>query len=731
MVYFRGYFVIQQRFASLLFSRPFDTLYTYLIPDQIEALKQGDFVKAPLGRGQEIGIVWEISDQKPDIAKLKPILEKLDLPALDASLRQIIDWVSHYYLCPKGLALKLAIPSKEALTYAPQETLYSLKGQFESLKKTKEREKLIAFLSKNPDQNLTTILEKTGISRSVFNGALNLGMLESKEIKKSFLEELSYTYSPPLLSKSQHDAAHFLKEQTQKQCYSSILLDGVTGSGKTEVYFEAIAEALRLQKQSLILMPEIALTSQWLHRFEKRFGEKPILWHSSLTPKTRREHWLSCLEGKAKIVVGARSALFLPLSKLGLIIVDEEHETSYKQEEGVKYHARDTSIMRAKFAQCPIILASATPSLETLHNVETKGYHHLKLPNRFGNATFPEVTIIDLKQKALAKQNWISDQLLLALKTNIERKEQSLLYLNRRGYAPLKLCCKCGYRVKCRQCSTWLVEHSKKQVLICHYCGYQEQIPHLCPECQNQDSFISCGPGVERIAEEVYKHFPDAKVAIMSSDHTSKWSEIESIVKRLEEGEIDILIGTQMVTKGYHFPKLTLVGIIDGDNGLSGSDPRIAERTYQLLHQVGGRAGRADLKGRVLIQTYVPEQPIMQALLSENRKDFLDEECSARENWDLPPYTRLVAILLEGRNQKEVLEIAQHIALNAPPIEGIEILGPVEAPLPFIRGKYRMRILLKIKQNVSAQKYMKVLKDYFPKKSSTNIEIDIDPFQFL
>lgn len=720
-----------QLYASLLFPRPFNALYSYIVPASIPELTCGDFVLAPLGRGQEIGIVWEMTQEKPQFPHLKSLSTKFDLPPLCPALRHLIDWGAFYYFFPKGLVLKLALPIKEAITYAPKDVFYKINPDIIPDKLTKDRKILLDYIQENPGGTLSTILEATNISKAVFKGVFEKNWLQATEKNTVFLKDFSYSYLKPELSPLQEKAAHNLNQQVTDQKYQVTLLDGVTGSGKTEVYFEGIAKALEIGKQSLVLMPEIALTSQWLTRFKKRFGDDPILWHSGLTPKTRRENWRSCLEGKAKIVVGARSALFLPLSRLGFIIIDEEHEPSYKQEEGVKYHARDMAIMRAKFENCPIVLASATPSLETLHNVHIGRYHHLILPNRFGGASFPDVKIIDLRQAILPKGNWLSEPLLAELKKTLENKEQSLLYLNRRGYAPLTLCHKCGYRVKCRQCSTWLVEHRKKNTLICHYCGYQENIPHLCPECQNVDSFISCGPGVERISEEVHKHFPDARIAIMSSDHISKWSDIQNLVNALEKGDIDILIGTQMATKGYHFPHLTLVGIIDGDNGLAGGDPRIAERTYQLLHQVGGRAGRAHLKGKVLIQTYVPDQPLLQALIHEDRNAFVDAELESRENWGLPPFGRMVTFLFAGRNQNEVIEAAQEFAQKAPNVEGIEILGPVEAPLQFIKGRYRLRILLKIKQGISAQKYLNLAMDQFHLKNSITIDIDVDPFSFL
>lgn len=721
----------QQFYASLLFSRPFSVLYTYVVPATISHLRQGDFVLAPLGRGQEIGIVWAITDQKPNVENLKKITQRFPLPPFSLAMQKLIDWGADYYCFPKGLVLKLALPSKEAITYAPMDEFYTLKSDVDFCKLTSERQKIIDYLKTHKAQKLNDILEKANVSRAVFKGLFDKGWIEKKEQPQVFLKDVHYIYVPPFLSESQKEASIVLRKQVHESCYHVTLLDGVTGSGKTEVYYEAIAACLEEGKQALVLMPEIALTSQWLTRFEKRFGNAPTLWHSGLTPKTRRENWRACLEGKAKIVVGARSALFLPLSKVGLIIVDEEHEPSYKQEEGVKYHARDMAIMRAKFEQCPIILASATPSLETLYNVNKGRYQHLTLNDRFGGAAFPDVKIIDLTQVNLAKGFWLSELLLKEMKLNLERKEQTLLYLNRRGYAPLTLCQKCGYRVKCRQCSTWLVEHRKKQHLICHYCGYEETIPVICPECQNQHSFISCGPGVERVLEETQKHFPEANIAIMSSDHISKWSDIQTLVSKFEAREIDILIGTQMATKGYHFPYLTLVGVVDGDNGMAGGDPRIAERTYQLLHQVGGRAGRADLKGRVMIQTYVPEQPLIQALQKENRQAFVDVELKTREEWGLPPFGRMVAFLFSGRNQNEVIKIAQQFVQKAPIVEGIDVLGPVEAPLQFIKGCYRLRVLLKIKNGLSAQKYLHAWVGNFNIKSSVTIEIDVDPFNFL
>ena len=509
------------------------------------------------------------------------------------------------------------------------------------------------------------------------------------------------------------------------------LLDGVTGSGKTEVYFEIIAHALKQNTQVLVLLPEIILTTAWLQRFENRFGVQPALWHSSITPKTRRDTWEAVRSGNARVIVGARSALFLPFNNLGLIVVDEEHDASYKQEDGVLYNARDMAIVRAQQASCPIILASATPSLETYCNAMNKRYRYVHLPERFAGATLPEIEIVDMRQKTKGPVRFISKRLQDALQSKMSLGEQSLLFINRRGYAPLVLCRACGARLQCPHCSAWLTEHRRNGFVQCHHCGYTKHIPDCCPCCHEKDSLISCGPGVERVAEEVLTLFPSARIAEITSDTLTSPQIFEKLINQIHHGELDILIGTQMLAKGHHFPNLTLVGIIDADMGLSGGDLRAGERTFQLLNQVMGRAGRETKKGLALLQTYAPDNLILTTLKENNRNAFLNAEMTERQMLKMPPFGKLAGIILSGKNNAITYQTAKLLVQKAPFIKDVTILGPVVAPIAKLRDKYRYRILVQAAKSTKLQNLLQNWLNQVKIPSSVEIRIDIDPYSFF
>ncbi|MBQ3695505.1 MAG: primosomal protein N' [Alphaproteobacteria bacterium] len=509
------------------------------------------------------------------------------------------------------------------------------------------------------------------------------------------------------------------------------LLDGVTGSGKTEVYFEAIAHALQTNKQVLVLLPEIILTTAWLSRFEKRFGVAPALWHSSITPKTRRDTWEAVRSGTAQVVVGARSALFLPFKDLGLIVVDEEHDASFKQEDGVLYNARDMAIVRAYQAPCPIILASATPSLETYCNAVDGRYQHIHLPERFAGATLPEIELVDMRQKEKGPIKFISPQLKNALQEKMAAHEQSLLFINRRGYAPLVLCRSCGTRLQCPHCSAWLTEHKQAGIIQCHHCGYTQKRPTECPCCHEKETLVSCGPGVERVAEEVLSLFPKARIAEITSDTLNSPQQFEDLLNRIQNGMIDILIGTQMLAKGHHFPNLTLVGVIDADMGLAGGDLRAGERTFQLLNQVMGRAGREAKKGLALLQTYAPDNLILKALQENNRNAFLSEEMTARKLLKMPPYGKLVGLIISSKNNALAYQTAKTIAQKAPFIKGFEVLGPVVAPIAKLRDKHRYRLLIKSDKTLKIQNILQKWLNQVKIPSVVDVRIDIDPYSFF
>ena len=522
-----------------------------------------------------------------------------------------------------------------------------------------------------------------------------------------------------------------VRELCQQRGFSVTLLDGVTGSGKTEVYFEAIAKALEGSGQILVLLPEITLTGAWLGRFQARFGVKPAVWHSALTPKQRRDTWQAVLNGQARVVVGARSALFLPFQKLDLIVVDEEHDPSYKQEEGILYQARDMAVVRGKIADAPVILASATPSVETVCNVREGRYRHVILPERFSGAVFPEIRIADMRRRDKGSQTFISEELKRLIAEKYQAGEQSLLFLNRRGYAPLNLCRACGHRIQCPHCAGWLVEHRQKGRLMCHHCGYTRPIPTVCPACGEKDSLVSCGPGVERIQEEVQRFFPNARSVVITSETMADPERFTELTRQVLNNEVDILIGTQILAKGHNFPNLTLVGVIDADMGLAGGDLRAGERTFQLLHQVMGRAGRAQKQGLAILQSYNPDNLIIQALQKNDRSAFLNEEIETRRALSMPPFGRLAGLIVSAANQTEAYRVAGDLAKTAPADKGVTVLGPVPAPIPLLREKYRFRLLVRADKQVRLQNIIRhwLARQKIPAK--VDVRLDIDPYSFF
>lgn len=535
-------------------------------------------------------------------------------------------------------------------------------------------------------------------------------------------------YIPPQLTDAQSDAAKVLRQQVADKKFHVTLLDGVTGSGKTEVYFEAIDEALEAGKQVLVLLPEIALSVQWVSRFKERFGIEPYMWNSQRTPAQRRETWLDVLQGKAKLVVGARSALFLPYNNLALIVVDEEHDQSFKQDEGTHYHGRDMAVVRAKIESVPIVLVTATPSVETMYNVEEGKYECLKLPERFGGAGMPDVELVDMRAEYLKSGYFLSTKVREQITAAFERGVQSALFLNRRGYAPLTLCRKCGHRIQCPNCSAWMVQHLKSYNLQCHHCGINSPIPSDCPECHETGQLHACGPGVERLLEEVKELFPDAHAEILSSDGDVN---VEDVIARVMSGEVDILIGTQMIAKGHHFPNLEFVGIIDADLGLEGGDLRAMERTYQILHQVAGRAGREEQLGTVLVQTYMPENSALKALINHDRDAFLTNEMQQRKQHKMPPYYRLATVTLSGKLEKVVREKMEDLARIAPNSPDIDVLGPAPAQMSYLRNQYRYRLIVRMPSKMSIQHYLDAWLKPIKLPSSLTLRVDIDPYNFM
>jgi primosomal protein N' (replication factor Y) len=724
-----------QKRVSVMLPLPLAGAYDYRVDDDL-ALGDGDFVAVPLGSREVIGVVWGDASGDVDDAKLKPVAARLDTPPLPESLRKFVDWVSAYSLSPPGAVLRMTMSARGALEPPkPVRTYAATTSPLEQppdLRITPARKRVLDILAEGPPRTMPDLTREAGVGASVVKGLAAAGAISALDLPPGA------TFTPPdpdhpavELSAEQQAAASSLSQQVDAEAFAVTLLDGVTGSGKTEVYFEAIASALRLGRQALVLLPEIALTPQWFDRFARRFGTEPVVWHSDLSQSRRRLAWRAVATGEARVVVGARSALFLPLDELGVLIVDEEHEAAYKQADGVSYHARDMAIVRAQLIGCPIILATATPSLETRVNVARERYGRLVLPERFGVAKPPTVEAVDMRESGLKADEFISPALRAALLETLAAGEQTLLFLNRRGYAPLTLCRTCGHRFECPSCSAWLVEHRFRRQLQCHHCGYNAPVPKACPHCEAEDSLAVCGPGVERIEEEVAKIAPDARRGVMTSDTMRGPEAALELVRTIEAREIDILIGTQMVAKGHHFPHLTLVGIIDADLGLSGGDLRASERTYQVLHQVAGRAGRAERPGRVIVQTHQPEHPVMQAMISGDREAFMQLEEDSRAVGGWPPFGRLAAIIISSRDGAAADGVAAALARLAPTGAGIQVLGPAPAPLAMLRGQHRRRLLLKTARDQPVQPLLRAWLSQVTVPARARVRVDIDPYNFL
>src|SRR5437868_1188494 len=703
----------------------------YRVPEGM-TVEPGSIVIAPLGPRQLLGVAWEAdrlpTNEVPD-ARLRPLAGVVGVPPLAAPLRRLCEWTADYYLAPLGSVLRMVLPSSAALEGSRQLTEYRPTGMMPP-RLTPQREKALAALE-GRQGTIRELADHAGVSDGVLRGLVNAGALEAVAVDGD--RPLAYPdagHAPPELSDDQRDAAASLASAIGKG-FDPVLLDGVTGSGKTEVYFEAVAECLRQGKQALVLLPEIALTEPFLKRFEARFGCAPVAWHSGLRSSERRRAWRGIASGEAAVTVGARSALFLPYPNLGLIVVDEAHEPSLKQEDGVQYHARDTAVMRAKFEDVPVILSTATPPIERRHMVELGRYREVSLPHRFAGATLPQITAIDLTQDPPPRGRWLAPSLVAELQANLERGEQSLLFLNRHGFAPLTLCRHCGHRFQCPNCTAWMVEHRLMHRLACHHCGHVMPPPKACPECGEEDSLVPIGPGVERIADEVAELFPDARTAIVTSDPI--WSPLRAaeFVGAMEAGAIDVVIGTQLVTKGYHFPNLTLVGVVDADLGLAGCDLRAAERSFQQIQQVAGRAGRGDKPGRVLVQTHEPDAPVIAALVKGDAPGFYAAETDARREAAMPPFGRLAAIVVSAEDGSDADAIALRIGHAAPSVEGMAVFGPAPAPLAMLRGRHRQRLLVHARRSLDVQD---VIRDWLADidwSAKVRVSVDVDPYSFL
>lgn len=713
-----------------------DQTYDYLAPEGLEAAP-GAFVLVPFGSQTRIGIVWDQprGDGKPvDPAKLKPLTSIVDAPPLPEISLRFAEWVARYTLAPLGMVVRMMM-SADAAFDAPKLRFGVMHVQGATLppRMTPARQRAVEIASDGLVRAKADLAHLAACTTGVVDGLVTAGVLVEVAIPERSFPAPRPSHGQTGFTDDQARAVMSLQSAVDAAGYSVTLLDGVTGSGKTEVYFEGVARALQAGRQVLILLPEIALTSQFLQRFERRFGVPPVEWHSALPPAERGRIWKGVARGEVRCVVGARSALFLPYSDLGMIVVDEEHDQGFKQEDRVHYQGRDMAVVRGNLGKFPVILASATPSIESHVNAMTGRYRHAVLPGRFSGVDLPDVSVIDLKSEKLPPGKWLADRLVASVTETLGKGQQTLLFLNRRGYAPLTLCRACGHRLECPQCTAWLVEHRFKKKLTCHHCGFSLGLPEKCPKCAAEGSLTACGPGVERVEEEVRERFPDARVALLSSDLIPGLKEMREIIHGIEAREYDIIIGTQIVAKGHNFPGLALVGVVDGDLGLAhGADPRAAERTFQLLHQVTGRAGRMGFVGKGLVQTYSPDHPVMAAIVAGDREAFLNHEISTRQQGLLPPYGRLAAIIISARDKAVVESTAREIARRAPYSEMISVLGPVEAPIAIVRGRHRWRLLVKAPREVDLQGYLRAWAGNIPKLASdVRLTVDVDPYNFL
>ncbi|TGQ74885.1 MAG: primosomal protein N' [Mesorhizobium sp.] len=717
--------------APVLVPMPAERPYTYAVPAGMRVVP-GSIVRVPLGPRQVAGIVWDGTVEQVDARKLRPIEEVFDCPPIDRAMRRFVDWVAQYTLSPPGMVARMLLRAPEA--FDPEPWIEGLQRTTAVPNRmTDARARVLETAEGGLAWTRSGLAHAAGVSSTVIEGLKAQGVFETVMIPpRPVVVAPDPSYATPELMPDQSEAARLLRANVAAGAFNVALLDGVTGSGKTEVYFEAVAAALDQGSQVLILLPEIALTHAFLERFQRRFGAKPAEWHSDLPPKMRERVWRQVAEGGVRVVAGARSALFLPFKELGLIVVDEEHDPAYKQEDRVFYNARDMAVVRGHIGGFPVVLASATPSVESRVNASQGRYARAVLSARFAEAALPQLKAIDMRRAPPARGGFLSPVLIDHMRQTLEKKEQSLLFLNRRGYAPLTLCRVCGHRFGCPVCSAWLVEHRFRGQLVCHHCGHNERRPEACPECGTLDHLVACGPGVERIAEEVVAHFPEARTIVLSSDLLGGVRRLRLELEAIANGEADIVIGTQLVAKGHNFPNMTLVGVVDADLGLANGDPRAAERTFQLLSQVTGRAGRTGKKSLGLLQTFQPDHPVMRAIISGDAETFYEREISERERAALPPFGRLAGVIVSAVTRAEAEGHARGLRRAAPEASDLFVLGPAEAPLSLLGGRHRFRLLIQGERRADIQGFIRAMLANGPKqRGSVRVQVDIDPQSFL
>lgn len=719
--------------VGVLTTEPLGRVLDYRAPEG--GCGDGDFVEVPLGPRRVLGVVWGPGVGGWDPAKVRPVGRVLEARPMRAELRAFLARAAEYTLTPLPAMLRLATRTPGLGEPASVRRVYRLAGAVPN-SLTEARHRVVEALRGfgGAPVTLAELVEAAACGASVVKGLVKLGVVAEEDAPRDTPYPRLQAGKGVRLEGEQVAAGDALVAAVALGGYSATLLKGVTGSGKTEVYLEAVAECLRSRRQALVLLPEIALTAEFLTRVEARFGARPAEWHSGVTMTERRRLWKMAAEGEAGLVVGARSALFLPFQDLGLIVVDEEHDTSYKQEEGVLYNARDMAVLRAAIAGCAVVLASATPSLETWANVEAGKYQRLDLGSRFGAAEMPEMRAIDMRAERLPGDRWISATLAAKVDAVVGRGEQALLFLNRRGFAPVTLCRACGHQVGCDHCDARMVEHRFQKRLVCHQCGATKPVPLACPSCGVEGRMAAVGPGVERLAEEVAARFPEARVAVLSSDLFGSARALKEQIAAIAAGGADIIIGTQIVAKGHNFPLLTLVGVIDADLGLQGSDLRAAERTFQLMRQVAGRAGRtAERKGEAWLQTHQPEHPVIRAILGGDEEAFWRAEAAERRAAGVPPYGRMAGIILSSTDVAQVFDFGSELARRCDPLRriGAEVWGPAPAPIARVRGRHRVRLLVKAEKGAPLQAALAEWLAQFKLPRDLRLAVDIDPQSFL
>ncbi len=719
--------------VAVLTTQPLGGTLDYKAPEG--GCHLGAFVEVPLGPRKVPGIVWGAGLGGFDLRKARAIIRVLDVAPMRLEMQDFIRRAADYTLTPLPAMLRLATRAPGLGNPPSMQKIYR-PGHGRPDRITDARRRVLEVLETYGGLSFTLkeLADQAGVSTSVVKGLVAQGAVREEATPRDMpFARLDPDFARKELTEDQQSAARALTDGVRSAEYATTLLRGVTGSGKTEVYLEAVAEALRQGRQALVLLPEIALTAEFLTRFAARFGHPPAEWHSGVTMTERRRVWKMVGQGGAQVVVGARSALFLPFQNLGLIIVDEEHDTSYKQEDGVLYNARDMAVLRASICGAQVVLASATPSLETWANAEAGKYRRLELTSRFGEAVLPDIRPIDMRLEKLPATRWISPTLETAVRQRIAQGEQALLFINRRGYAPVTLCRACGHQIGCAQCDARMVEHRFQKRLVCHQCGETRPLPETCPSCQAEGKLAAVGPGVERLTEEAQTLFPEARIATLSSDLFGSARALKAQIEEIAGGGADIIIGTQLVAKGHNFPQLTLVGVIDADLGLQGSDLRAAERTFQLMRQVAGRAGRSARKGTALLQSFQPDHPVIRAILSGDEEGFWRAEAGERQQAGVPPFGRMAGIILSSPDMQDVFDLGNDLARLDAPLRriGAQVYGPAPAPIARIRGRHRVRLLVKAPKGVALQGAIAEWIAQVRPSAQLRLSVDIDPQSFL